>query len=309
LSLRGEIGGESITRASRSKWIPIPFRRIRGNLVVCRLCGFVVLWMSFALLPSHNRAVAQSAGEETDTDYERESENPVTRFYTLPLRYKSSFEDGFYNATTNNLELSNAVLPIPLDDDWFIIARTKGAFVSQAPKQRGNNWEDGLNDAQTTLFLSPARATRFFWGAGPVILLPTATNSTTGMSRWGSGPSIALVWQDYVPWTVGIIANNVWSFGGPPSGSSTNSLLLNPIVSYRFGDGWSLSTSPNITANWASKNDKRWTVPVGGGIGKAFKIGAQPMTLKFETYYNVVRAGDNASVWGTQLTLSFLFGR
>jgi hypothetical protein len=277
---------------------------------VRRVYGAAVLWMSVALLPSQHRALAQSAAEETNTDYERESENPVTRFYTLPLRYKASFEDGFYNATTNSFELSNAVLPVPLGDDWFVIARTKSSFVSQAPKRSGNHWEDGLNDAQTTLFLSPARVAKVLWGVGPVILLPTATNSTTGMSRWGSGPSIALVWQDSIPWTFGIVANNVWSFGGPPSGGTrTNSLLLNPILSYRFGDGWSVSTSPNITANWTSKNDKRWTVPIGAGIGKAFKIGAQPVALKFETYYNVARTGDNGSVWGTQLTLSFLIGR
>jgi hypothetical protein len=277
---------------------------------VRRVSRIAVLLTSFLLLPLHNRVLAQYAVEETNTDYERESENPVTRYYTLPLRYKSSFEDGYYDATTNSLELSNAVLPIPLGDDWFVIARTKGSLVSQAPKRGGNSWENGLNDAQTTLFFSPARIAGVFWAAGPVILLPTATNSTTGMNRWGAGPSIALVWQDRVPWTIGFVANNVWSFGAPPSGNNrTNSLLFNPILSYRFGDGWSLSTSPNITANWASKGDKRWTIPVGGGIGKSFTIGAQPMTLKFETYYNVERPGDHGSVWGTQLTLTLLFGR
>jgi hypothetical protein len=81
---------------------------------------------------------------------------------------------------------ANAVLPIPLGDDSFVIARTKGSFVSQAPKRGGNSWEEGLNDAQTTLFLSPARVGGVYWGAGPVILLPTATNSTTGMSKWAS---------------------------------------------------------------------------------------------------------------------------
>jgi hypothetical protein len=254
--------------------------------------------------------LAQPAPEETNTDYERESENPVTHFYTLPLRYKASFEDGFYNATTSSLELSNAVVPIRLDDDWFVIARSKGAYVSQAPKNGGNSWKNGFNNAQTTLFLSPARGDGFFWGAGPVILLPTATNSATGMNEWGFGPSVAFVWQGSIPWTVGFVANNVWSFGGPPHGSNTTTnLLLNPVVSYRFGDGWSLSTSPNITMTWASKSDKRWTVPAGAGIGKAFKIGTQPMTLKFETYYNVVRPEDHASVWAVQLTVSFLFGR
>jgi hypothetical protein len=108
------------------------------------------------------------------------------------------------------------------------------------------------------LFFFPARASGFFWGSGPVISIPTATNNTPGMNGWGSGPSVALVWQDRIPWTFGSITNNVWSFDGPPSGSNeTNSLLLNPFVSYRFGDGWSPGTSPNISANWAPKNDKR----------------------------------------------------
>jgi hypothetical protein len=285
-------------------------QRYRGTQVLRHACAIAPLWIGCVASPWVAQASAQTADEETNTDYERESENPVTRFYTLPLRYKSSFEDGFYSATTSSIELSNAIVPIPLRDDWFIIARTKGAFVSRAPQREGDSWENGLNDAQTTLFLSPARASGVFWGAGPVIQLPTATNSTTGMSRWGGGPSIALVWQNRVPWTIGFVANNVWSFGEPPSGSNrTNGLLLNPIVSYRFGDGWSVSTSPNITANWNSTNDKRWTVPVGAGIGKSFKIGAQPMTLKFETYYNVVRPGDHGSVWAAQLTVSFLFGR
>jgi hypothetical protein len=268
------------------------------------------LSIGFTLSPWGARALAQPAPEETNTDYERESENPVTRFYTLPLRYKASFEDGFYNATSSSVELSNAVVPIPLGDDWFVIARSKGAYAFQAPKKGGNSWEDGLNNAQTTLFLSPARSNGFVWGAGPVISLPTATNGAIGVNNWGSGPSVAFAWQDSVPWTIGLVTNNLWSFGEPPKGSNrASSLLLNPIISYRFGDGWSVSTSPNITANWASASDKRWTVPVGGGIGKAFKIDTQPMTVKFETYYNVVRPGDHGSIWAAQLTVSFLFGR
>jgi hypothetical protein len=254
--------------------------------------------------------VAQATPEENNTDYEREAENPVTHFYTLPLRYRASFEDGFYNRTTNNLELSNAILPIQLDDDWFAIARSKGSYVSQAPKKGGDNWKNGFNNFQTTVFLSPAHGNEFFWGVGPVISLPTATNSATGINRWGTGPSVALVWQPGTQWTVGFVGNNVWSLGGPTQGDNRNSsLLLNPSVSYRFGDGWSVGTSPNITSNWASKTDKRWTVPVGAAIGKAFKIGRQPMTFKFETYYNVTRPGAHESIWSAQFTVSFLFGR
>jgi hypothetical protein len=255
-------------------------------------------------LLGNTSAEAQAPAGTTNSEYERESENPVSRFYTLPLRFKAAFDDGFYGGTTDTLEINNALIPVALDDDWFLIARSKGAFVSQAPKAQGSSWQDGLNNAQTTLFLSPAHGDGFFWGVGPVISFPTATNAATGTNQWGLGPSIAFTWQQTEHWTIAFVANNVWGLGGV----SSSNLLLNPIVSYRFGDGWSVSTSPNITANLASSSDKRWTVPVGAGIGKAFTIGAQPMSLKFEAYYNPVRT-SGGSVWTAQLTLTFLFAR
>jgi hypothetical protein len=106
-----------------------------------------------------------------------------------------------------------------------------------------------------------------------------------------------------------MVVNNLWGLGDYPSGTQRSSnLLLNPIFSYRIGDGWSLSTSPNITANWTAKPDARWTVPVGGGISKTFKLARQPMSVKFETYYNPIRA-SGASTWAAQITLTFLFAR
>jgi hypothetical protein len=247
--------------------------------------------------------------QQSGLQYEDGSENPVAHNYTLPLRYRAAFDDGFYNGTTSQIEINNALVPIPLGSDWFLITRSKGAFVSQAPKAQGNSWEDGLNDAQTTLFLSPAHGNGFYWGVGPAISLPTATNPATGSNRWGTGPSVAFTWRRPENWSFALVANNVWSLGGYPDGTQrASNFLLNPIFSYRVGDGWSLSTSPNITANWIAKPNSRWTVPVGGGVSKAFKFGSQPMSIKFETYYNPIRA-SGASTWVAQLTLTFLFAR
>jgi len=271
--------------------------------------GFAALLIGLMTALWNTQARAQPAREETNAEYEAETVNPVTHFYTMPLRYKASFEDGFYNATASYFQLNNAVTPFRLDEDWFLIARSSGSYVLQPPKKQGESWGDGFNNFQTTLFLSPARGDRFFWGAGPVISLPTATNTATGQNKWALGPSFAFVWRGSDEWTIGLVTNNVWSGGTPQGNDTTNSFLLNPIASYRFGDGWSLGTSPNITSNWASKSDKRWTVPLGGALGKAFKIGSQPMSIKYESYYNVIRPGDHASIWGAQLTLTLLFGR
>lgn len=246
---------------------------------------------------------------QTGLQYEDGSENPVAHNYTLPLRYRAAFDDGFYGGTTSSIEINNALVPIPIGPNWFLIARSKGAFVSQAPKSQGVSWADGLNNAQTTIFLSPARGNGFYWGIGPVISLPTATNIATGSNRWGTGPSVAFTWRQPQNWTFALVANNVWSLGNYPDGTQrASNFLLNPILSYRVGDGWSLSTSPNITANWNAKSDSRWTVPVGGGVSKAFTLGKQPMSIKFETYYNPIRA-SGASTWAAQVVLTFLFER
>ena len=87
----------------------------------------------------------------------------------------------------------------------------------------------------------------------------------------------------------GAVVNNIWSFGGPPGSSDrTNQLLLNPFVSFHFAEGSSVGSSPNITTNWIASGGK-WTVPVGGGFAKAFRLGEQPIKLELDAYYNAMR--------------------
>jgi hypothetical protein len=153
------------------------------------------------------------------------------------------------------------------------------------------------------LFLSPERGRGFYWGIGPVVYFPTATSSALGVNKWGSGPSAAFLFKDQGPWVFGAVANNIWSVGGPPG---TNQLLINPIVSYHFGDGWSVGSSPNITTNWNASGGK-WTAPLGGGFGKAFRLGAQAMKLDLDAYYNAIRPKAANDTWLLQATLTLLF--
>ncbi len=255
-------------------------------------------------------AIAAAQPAPDNTELSKESENPVTRLYTVPLRYEGGFDYGPDDATKSTMELDQAVVPIPLNDNWSLITRTKVPFVSQPPKKPGETWNTGFGNAYTTLFLSPEHGKAFFWGIGPVIYFPTATNSATGVNKWGSGPSVAFVWKGRGPWMLGLVANNIWSFGGPPRGSDrTNSLLVNPIVSYHFGNGWSVGSSPNITSDWNASSRKRWTLPIGGGFGKVVKIGAQPIKLSLDAYYNALRPQGTGPVWTAQFTMTFLVTR
>jgi hypothetical protein len=260
--------------------------------------GMAILWSS--------QSLAQSATPISNTERSKESENPVSRIITLPLRYEAEFNDGAYDATKDTFEIDQAIVPFRLTDDWTLITRTKLPAEVLPPKDLGEHWTSGLSNGYTTFFLSPEHGQGFYWGVGPVLYYP-ATSTTLGVDEWGSGPSVAFIKKDESPWVFGAVVNNIWSFGSPADSSDkTNSLLLNPFISYHFGDGWSLGSSPDITANWIASGGK-WTVPIGGGIAKTTRLGAQSVKLAFDTYYNAVRPDADKDTWLLKTTLTFQF--
>jgi hypothetical protein len=243
----------------------------------------------------------------TNTDFSKETENPVTRQITLPLRYQADFSDGADRLTKSTFEIDQAIVPFRLNDDWSLITRTKLPAEVLPPKKLGDPWTDGLSNGYTTFFFSPEHGHGLYWGAGPVLYYP-ATNSLLGATKSGSGVSFALLYEDAGPWVLGLVANNIWTFNGATGSNATNQMLLNPIIGYHFGDGWALSSSPEITASWIAGSNK-WTVPVGGGVSKVIRIGDQPLKLGVFAYYNAIRPIANQDLWQLQATLTFIFAQ
>ena len=278
------------------------FRR-NGN----RFAAASILAASLLLSVSGSGAsFAQIDLSSTVTELSKESENPVSQVMTIPLRYQADFKEGAYDATKQSFELSQAVVPFALGDDWSLITRTKLPMTSEPPSSRGASWEFGLGNGYTTFFLSPSHGEGLFWGAGPVLYYP-ASSHPLGVERWGAGPSAAFLKKDNGPWVLGVVVNNIWSFGTDQFGRRTDELLVNPFLAYHFGDGWSLGTSPNITADWVSKPGQRWTVPLGGGISKTLSVGALALKFSLDAYANAARPEWQHDPWQLQSTLTFLF--
>ena len=253
------------------------------------------------------QSMAQLATAVSDPELSKEIENPVTRRITLPLRDEADFLDGAYKATKDTFSIDQEVVPFRLNEDWALITRTKLPALIQPPKKRGDHWAAGLSNGYTTFFLSPEHGEGFYWGVGPVLYYPSATNSTVGVNKWGSGPSAAFIKEDESPWVFGAVDNNIWSFGGPPGSSDrTNQLLLNPFLSYHFAEGWSVGSSPNVTTNWIASGGK-WTVPAGGGFAKVVRLGEQPIKLDLDVYYNAIRPTAANETWLLQFTVTFQF--
>ena len=153
----------------------------------------------------------------------------------------------------------------------------------------------GLGDMNPTFFLVPKKS-KIIWGIGPTFVLPTATNTTyLGQGKLSMGPSVVALVQPG-PWTVGVLANNVWSVAGHANFNTdgtvnkppVNQFLLQWFVNYNMKKGWYLTTSPIITANWRANDGNVWTVPFGGGVGRIMKLGFQPVNITAQFYGNAV---------------------
>ena len=136
-------------------------------------------------------------------------------------------------------------------------------------------------------------------------MMPTASDDQLGSGKWSGGiTAVALTvpkWGSY-----GILGRHLWSFAGDSNRSDVNQSLIEPFVNYNLDNGWFLLTDIIITANWEASSNQRWTVPIGGGVGRIYKIGKQAVNNRGEFYYNVEKP-DSAPDWSWSFTFQFLF--
>ena len=241
------------------------------------------------------------AGEDKTNELARAVQNPVASLISVPFQNNTNFNVGPREKTQNILNIQ-PVLPFELNEDWNLITRTILPVISQPAFTPMEDRENGLGDTVFTAFLSPKDSGRWIWGAGPVLLLPTSTDDRLGAGEWGAGPSaVALTMRG--PWVVGSLFSNVWSF---TDDKDVNFFTWQYFVNYNLDDGWYLTSAPIITANWEADSDDTWTVPFGGGVGKVFRIGEQPMNVSAAAYYNVEKPEFGAD-WQMRLQVQFLF--
>ena len=254
---------------------------------------------------------SQSGAEAANSTeaLQKATQNPVANLISVPLQDNMNFGVGPYNGTQNVLNIQ-PVIPVQLTLSWNLINRIILPVVWQP--YTGSNPANaslgtfGLGDLNPTLFMSPAHPGKIIWGVGPAFVLPTATDSALGQGKWSIGPSFVVLAQPG-HWSLGLLANNVWSFAGESDRPSVNQFLAQYFVNYNLSGGWYLTSAPIITANWVAAQAKNvWTVPFGAGIGRITKVGSQPINLQLSAYGNVAYP-SGTSPWGIRLQLAFLF--
>jgi len=247
---------------------------------------------------------ARPAAQQSNEELAKAAQNPVADLISFPFQSNTNFGFGPSNAAQEVLNIQ-PVIPIHMGE-YNIITRTIIPLVWQPNLGAGQSGTTfALGSINTTLFVSPARPGALIWGIGPVFGFPTNTSPAVPSAKWTFGPSVVLL---AMPghWVIGILANNVWSFAGGGS-QNVNSMLIQYFVNYNFGDGWYLTSSPIITADWnAQTTADKWVFPLGGGVGKIVRLGRLPLNISLQAYDNVWHPPVGPT-WTLRAQLTFLF--
>jgi hypothetical protein len=259
----------------------------------------VIICMAFA-----GSAPAQDGDQQQNTmELQKTAQNPVANMPSLPIQNNMNFNTGSNDVTQNILNVQ-PVIPIHLNDDWNLITRTIVPIINQPSLSPGSDSSTGIGDINPQFFFSPAKPGSLIWGAGPAFLIPSATNDVLGSDKWCAGPAAVVLKMDG-PWVYGAVGSYLASTGG--AGPSSVSLVtVQPLVNYNMSEGWYLTSSPIITGNLMADSAQRWTVPLGGGLGRVFHMGKMPVNMQLAAYGNAIKP-DNGPDWQLRFQIQFLF--
>jgi hypothetical protein len=251
-------------------------------------------------------AIAQEKPAMSAEELAKAVQNPVANLISVPFQNNTNFNVGPRDGTQNILNIQ-PVIPISLGPQWNLITRTILPVIWQPGFAPGESSTTGLGDLQFSAFVSPSAESGWIWGAGPILQAPTNTNDRLGNDRWGLGPTaVALHMDKDSPWVYGALVNNVWSISSSNTDPNYSNFLLQPFLNYNFPGGMYLTSAPIITADWKADSSQRWTVPLGGGVGKILHFGRLPVNMQLSAYWNVV-APDNGPDWQLRFQVQLLF--
>ena len=243
-------------------------------------------------------------GDES-ADLAQDLTNPLADLITLPVQ--ANYDDGFgplgdgWRLQTN----IQPVIPFELNEHWNLITRTIIPVTYQEDLFPGSGSQFGLGDINLSLFFSPrSPSDGFVWGAGPVLLFPTATNTLLGADKWGAGPSLVML-RMQGPWTYGFLANHLWSFAGDGD-RNINNTFLQPFVAFTTEKAWTFSAQSEMNYNWTAE---QWAIPVNAAVSKLVTIGKLPVSLQAGVGYWAESAANGPDGFRFRLQANFVLPR
>jgi hypothetical protein len=181
--------------------------------------------------------------------------------------------------------------------DRTLIARSRRAGGPRLPHTPAQRRAGGIGGI--------AAEPGLVWKLGPQVDRPISSRDPLSAGTWSAGVASVAIAVEGVR-LYGALPSERCALAGGVDRGSANAILIQPFLNYNLVDGWYLTSVPVINADWSAPPGQRWTVPVGGGIGRIARIRDMPLSFQAGYYYNVERP-DGGPDWALSFQLRLLF--
>lgn len=257
---------------------------------------------------SASAQVVQEAAIKTATntaELAQKLSNPVADMVSIPFQFNWNGRIGPLSKGQTAYMNFQPVIPIKINQDWNVIARTVAPLTWQTSIFPHSGTQTGLGNIEQSFFVTPTKPVGgWILGAGPILYLPTATNKLLGTSQTGAGPT-AIALRIDGPWTYGMLVNQVWGFMGPipERGYQVNQIYMQPFVAYNTKSAWTFMLNSESLYNWSTQ---KWSMPFNFVVSKLVMIDKQPVSFGVGVRYFAASPHDGPKGFGVRALITFL---
>lgn len=263
--------------------------------------GLLLLAHPDGLTSTPDTAVGQtSAAPPTIGDVAAASQNPIADLASLPLQLNLQYGVGPSEGFSPLLNVQ-PVIPVRLSRRLLLINR---AILPLLSLPRPAN-VTGIGDLSLSWFLSPPSIGPVTLGLGPNVVLPTASALPLGTGRLFAGATGVVVIATG-PIVAGTLLSQTYSLPRRQEEEFLQQSLIQPFLSWNGVDGWFLNSSPVVLASSMGAENAQWTIPVGGGAGRVFRVFGATVSTQFGAYWNVFAPTGGPS-WTLRTSFALLF--